>query len=117
MTGRHAQVVDRLRASVLEGPGTVDPVVRAAIEARAARAGGRPRGALDPGDEAAVPGDLRAFVDRVATRAWNIVDDDVAALRRAGRTEDEIFEVLAAAALGAGAGRLERGLAALRGEV
>lgn len=116
MTGRHTQLADRLRTSVLEGPGTVDPAVRAAIETRAARAGGRPPSAVEPGDDA-VPADLRSFVDRVATSAWTITDEDVTALRRAGRTEDEVFEVLVAAALGAGAARLERGLAALRGEV
>jgi alkylhydroperoxidase/carboxymuconolactone decarboxylase family protein YurZ len=40
----------------------------------------------------------------------------VAALRAAGYSEDAIFEIVASVAVGAGLGRLERGLAALRGE-
>jgi hypothetical protein len=114
MSERHVERVRRLRTAVLDGPGAVDPAVRAAVEARAARTGGRP--GADPAAAAAVPPGLRAFVDRVAERAWEVTDEDVAALRRAGREEDEIFEVAVAAALGAGAARLERGLAALRGE-
>jgi alkylhydroperoxidase family enzyme len=117
MNDRYGELVQRLRAAVLGAPGVVDPAVRAAIESRAARAGGRPAAAVDGADDAAVPADLRSFVDRVTERAFDVTDEDVAALRRAGRGEDEIFEVMVAAALGAGAARLERGLAALRGEV
>jgi hypothetical protein len=40
----------------------------------------------------------------------------VAALQGAGNSDDALFEVTVAAALGAAVGRLERGLAALRGE-
>src|SRR5205814_2910761 len=43
-------------------------------------------------------------------------DEDLAALQRAGTSDDALFEVTVSAALGAALGRLERGLAALRGE-
>jgi hypothetical protein len=113
MNDRYGELVRRLRAAVLGPAGVVDPSVRAAIEARAARLGGRPGAA----DQAAIPADMLPFVDLVAERAFDITDEDISALRRAGLGDDEIFEVTAAAALGAGAARLERGLAALRGDI
>jgi len=51
----------------------------------------------------------------VARHAYKVTDEDLAGLLRAGNTEDALFEVTVAAALGAALGRLERGLAALRG--
>jgi len=59
---------------------------------------------------------LAAYVDKVARHAYKVTDDDLAALQRAGHSDDALFEVTVAAALGAALGRLERGLAALRGE-
>ncbi len=59
---------------------------------------------------------LAAHVDTVARHAWRVAPEDVAALRAAGLSEDAIYEATVAAALGAGLLRLERGLAALRGE-
>jgi hypothetical protein len=41
----------------------------------------------------------------------------VASLRRAGYSEDAIFEITSSAALGAALGRLERGMAALQGGI
>jgi len=52
----------------------------------------------------------------VARHAYKLTDDDLAALQRAGSSEDAIFEITVSAALGAALGRLECGLAALRGE-
>ncbi|MFY9822560.1 MAG: hypothetical protein WAM82_14340, partial [Thermoanaerobaculia bacterium] len=62
---------------------------------------------------AQIPESLRGYVDSVALHAYRISDDDVAALRR-DWSEDEVFEVSVAAALGAGLARLERGLSILR---
>ena len=59
---------------------------------------------------------LGRYVDMVARHAYKLTDDDLAALQRAGSSEDAIFEITVSAALGAALGRLERGLAALRGE-
>lgn len=60
-----------------------------------------------------LPAELRPFVDTVAANAWRVTDADVDALKRAGHSEDAIFEVTAAAALGAAIMRLERGLIVL----
>lgn len=108
---RHAAAVAALRDAVLNGPGVTAPNLRAAVESRAAELSGRAGRAGE-----ALPDDIAAFIERIALHAWRVTDEDVAALRRAGWTEDAIFEITASAALGAGVGRLERGLAAMRGE-
>jgi hypothetical protein len=108
---RHRAWVERLRQAVLSGHGTTEAALRQAIEARAAAAGGRSGETVG-----AIPPDLVELVDKVIHRAWQVTDEDVAQLRRAGYSEDAIFELTLAAALGAGMGRLERGLAALAGE-
>ena len=110
MIGRYSEHVRRLREAVF-GSGRTEPALRRAIEARAAVLGGRAAAAGE------VPERLRAFVDTVAVNAYRVTPEDVEGLRRDGWSEDEIFEITASAALGAGLGRLERGMAALRGEV
>lgn len=121
---RHSDLIDRVRTALLRGEGVTSEALRAAVEARAAalggrrgseRLGGEEGGPVDSADE--LPEALRAFVDAAARHAYRITDEDVAALRRAGYGEDAIFELTASAAVGAGCGRLERGLAALRGEI
>lgn len=107
---RYLDLVERLRDSVLSGRGATKPGLRRAVEARSAELSGRP-GA--PGGD--IPPDLREHVDRIALHAYTITDEDVAALKAAGWSEDAIFEISIAAALGAGLARLERGLAALKG--
>jgi alkylhydroperoxidase family enzyme len=50
---------------------------------------------------------------RRARHAYKVVDADIDRLRDAGYTEDAIFELTLAAALGAAQARLEAGLAAM----
>jgi len=106
LSGRYAAFTQRLIDSVLGAPGDTSSEQRRAALARAARPGG-------PADGLAAP--LGRYVDTVARHAYKLTDDDLAALRRAGNSEDAIFEITVSAALGAALGRLERGLAALRG--
>jgi alkylhydroperoxidase family enzyme len=102
--------VKRIVDSVLGGAGTTEPALRRAVAACARAAAG------DPGEEdGTLPAELRGFVDRVARQAYRATDEDVAALAGAGYSEDQIFEVAVAAALGASLVRLESGLAAVRG--
>lgn len=112
MNDDYARLVHALRGAVLESQAHTDRSLRSAVEARAAALGGRPDGG--PGE---VPAPLQAYVDAVARCAWSVTDADVAGLRRAGYSEDEIFEITVSAALGAATGRLERAYAALRAEV
>jgi len=108
---RHGDLVEPLRQAVLVGNGTTDAALRQAVEAQAAVAGGRKGEAAG-----SIPPELTDFVDKVIRHAWQITDEDVEQLKRAGYSEDAIFELTIATALGAGMGRLERGLAALAGD-
>jgi hypothetical protein len=56
---------------------------------------------------------VRALVDKVARQAWTITDDDVETAKRAGASEDEIFELAVAAALGQATRQLDAALAVL----
>jgi hypothetical protein len=106
-SGRYAAFTQRLIDSVLGAPGDTSSELRRVALARAA-------GRVVRGED--VPPALASYIDTVARHAYKITDDDLAALQRAGNSEDAIFEITVAAALGAALGRLERGLAALRGE-
>jgi len=64
----------------------------------------------------AVPQALTRYVDTVALHAYKVTDADVAGLKDAGYSDDAIFEITVAASVGAAMHRLQRGMAALRGE-
>jgi len=115
LSGRYAALTRRLVDSVLLTSGHTSSELRRGIEAQAARIGGRPPAPGDAGD--GVPAPLSGYVDKVARHAYMVTDDDVAALQRVGNSDDVLFEVTVAAALGGALARLERGLAALRREV
>jgi hypothetical protein len=106
---RYANLAERLRGSVLEGKGETRPELRRAVAARAAELAGRPD--AEPAKE--IPENLREYVDAVSLHAHRLTGADVDALRRAGYSEEEIFEISVSVAVGAGLTRLERGLAAL----
>ncbi len=95
MDARHADAVAALRRAVLDGPGSLPPAERHAI------AQGEP------------PADLGELVEKVVRDPRRIGDADVSALLGAGRSQDELFETIVSAALGAGLHRLEAGLRAL----
>ena len=111
---RHMPLVRSLQDSVLTTPGETTEALRRAVEARSAELGGRP--AREGSTSAEVPEALRSYVDKVARHAYKVTDRDLDDLKRAGYSTDAIFEITVSAALGAGLSRLERGLAALRGE-
>ncbi|HZS39201.1 MAG TPA: hypothetical protein VFF06_20360 [Polyangia bacterium] len=99
MDDPHARLAKALRDAALDSPGELDPALR--------------RAAADCGN---LPQPLAAFVEKVRRHAYQITDDDVAALKAAGYSDDQIFEATVSAAVGASLFRLERGLAALAGE-
>ena len=103
--------LQRLADAVLTGPGETDLGLRKAIEARVAELAG----STGPQSDTEVPSELESYVDKVARHAYRVTDDDIEELRSADYSEDAIFEITLCAALGAGIGRLERGLAALKG--
>jgi alkylhydroperoxidase family enzyme len=108
-------LVRAVERAVLASPGATSEALRRAVAARSAALGGRP-GAPDAGAAADVPPALAPYVDTVARHAYRVTEEDLAALAAAGFSEDAVFEVTIAAAAGAGLARLERGLAALRGD-
>ena len=95
---RYQDLVDRTVAAVTRWPGRTSPVLRAALV----------EGALDQ-----APAELQPFLEKVSRHAYRVEDEDVEALKRAGHSEDAIFEVTAATALGAALLRLRCGMAAL----
>ena len=107
----HAAYARRLIEAVLTSPGDTEPSVRRAVAALSAQLGGRLTSNVDT-----VPPELFSFVKKVALHAYKTTDEDIETLLKAGYSEDAIFEITLSAALGAGMARLERGLAALKGD-
>jgi hypothetical protein len=99
----------RLEAAVLGPAGRSDVRLRRAVLERAASLAGRD--APPPSDE--LPETLSPVVEKIVRHAYRVTDEDIAAARAAGHGEDELFDVIVAAALGAGLVRRERGLAAI----
>jgi alkylhydroperoxidase family enzyme len=95
----HSDLVKKLEAAVLDGPGAADAKLR-----RAAASGGE------------VPQALRTYVQKVRHTAWQVTDEEVEKIRAAGYTEDQVFEITVATAVGAALHRLKAGLRALGGK-
>jgi alkylhydroperoxidase family enzyme len=98
MDDRFAKLRKTLEEAVLSGRGETEPTLRQ--NAAAGRS---------------MPDDLAALVNKIHHHPAHITDEEVAALRRT-YSDDQLFEIMAAAALGAARDRLEAGLRALRGE-
>jgi hypothetical protein len=91
-----AQLHRELVARVLEGNGKAVPELRRAAFENA--------GLGEP---------IRTLIDKVANHAYRITDEDVAAVRAAGLTEDQVFEIVICAAVGQASRQYTSGLAAL----
>ena len=59
------------------------------------------------------PEPARALLAKVTQHAYRVTDEDIAAARAAGLTEDQIFELVVTAAVGQANRQLESALAAL----
>ena len=44
---------------------------------------------------------VRTLIEKVADRSYTVTDEDIAAVRASGLTEDQIFELIVCAAIGA----------------
>ena len=82
------------RHAVVEGPGSTDSALRRQV------ASGQP------------PPELTTLVRKIFDHAYRLTDDDVNALR-AHYGEEQLFELMVAAAIGASEYRLKAALAAL----
>ena len=97
MTDPHASLRERVIESVLQSPGESDPAIR--------------RGAAEG---TGVPSDLQPLVDKIHRHAYKVTDEDIARAQ-AKYGDDQMFEIVVSAALGASRERLLAGLKALEG--
>ena len=72
----------------------------------------RLRDAAQPDRKA--PPELESYLERVRLHAYQVTDEEVEALKRAGYSEDELFEHTVSAAVAAGLERLDAALAVLQ---
>lgn len=95
----YAEQVNDLEARVLRGDGTLDREIRMAAF-----------------QGTQVPEALGAYVDKVRRHAYKVIDRDVEDMRAAGYSDDQLFELTIATALGEARRKLDAGLKALRAE-
>ena len=95
---RHGTLLAALREAVLNAPAHTDPGLRSA----AARGG-------------ALAEPMGSYVEKVRDHSYRITDRDIDTLSASGLSEDEIFEITVAAAVGAALRGLDAGMRALRG--
>ena len=91
----HASLRDRVVQNVLRGAGESDPAIRRAAA-----------------DGSAAPPELQPLIDKIHRHAYKVTDDDLARLR-AKYPDDQLFEIIVSAALGASLTRLRAGLQVL----
>jgi hypothetical protein len=84
-----------LEDGVLRGPGEADSRIREAVAG-----------------DGEIPAELVAVVDKIERHPYGVTEEDIAALK-SKYSEDEIFEIVVSAALGASRRRLQAGLRAL----
>lgn len=101
--------IHKVVSTLLNGPAVCSTTLRHSVEAHAAGLSGGER------EKQEIPAELLPYVNKVALHAYKITDRDIHQLKEAGYSEDEIFEITLCAGLGAGLGRMERGLLALKG--
>jgi hypothetical protein len=82
-----------LVARILEGHGTAPNSQRQAAYANAG-----------------LSGPLGTLIDKVARCAWKVTDEDIAAVKTSGASEDQIFELVVCSAVGAATRQYEGAL-------
>ena len=95
ITDPHANLRDHVLKSVLAGPGETDPAIRNAVA-----------------DGENVAAELHALVDKIHRHAYKVTDEDIKRLQ-AKYGDDQMFEIVVSAALGASRNRLLAGMKAL----
>ncbi len=96
MPAKQRELREVVSRHVVETPATTSPAVRAAAAANQG-----------------LEGDRAAFVAKVTKWAYKVTDEDVAAVKAAGASDDEIFELTVCAAIGEANRQLAGALAAL----
>jgi alkylhydroperoxidase family enzyme len=91
----HASLRDRILSRVFQGAGETESAIRMAAA-----------------DGTGVPADLESLVEKIHRHAYMVTDEDVARVQ-AKYGDDQMFEIVVSAALGASRNRLLVGLEAL----
>ena len=60
---------------------------------------------------------IRTLVDKVARHAYGVTDEDIAAARKSGLSEDQVFEMVVCAAIGEATRQYDTALAALEAAI
>jgi hypothetical protein len=94
-------LVEKVIASLLESAGATELSLRRAVFERVRTGNG------------GMPQDLTVLVGKIAERPWTVTDSDILQARDAGYSEDQIYELVLAAAAGGGVRRLDAGLRAM----
>jgi len=81
---------------ILEGDGMASPAQR--------------RAAFENGE---LPEPVRTLIDKVTMRAYTVTDEDIAAVKASGLSEDQIFELAVCAAIGQATRQYDTAFAAL----
>lgn len=95
MKDPHATLRDQVLRQVLDGTGETDKALRQAAA-----------------DRRSVPPELQQLIDKIHDHAYKVTDEDLAQLQQK-YNDDQLFEIIVSAALGASRQRLLAGLAAL----
>jgi hypothetical protein len=118
MQDRHRDVIRALRDAALDTRGDSDPSTRRAVFDRAVELSGgdihQPGTGREPTPSEGLPDALDELIDKESRHAFKVVDRDLDRLRASGLSQDAVFELIVAAAVGAGVGRFDRALDALR---
>ncbi len=94
--------IRRVLDAVFGPTGQASQSLRKAVGERAAAHCGPTPGA------SALPEPLAAYVDKISLTPYKVVDRDIESLKASGLSEDEIYELTVATALGSARGRFER---------
>ena len=95
LTDPHAAARDAVLRAVLDGPGETDPSLRHAAA-----------------EGVGVPEDLKTLVEKIHRHPYKVTDEEIEALQpKYG--DDQLFELIVSAAVGASRQRLMAGLKAL----
>ncbi len=110
MPNKHQEFLSQLDSAVFNSKGVTEQRLRTAVKSAVFPAVSQPHG-----DDTTIPPALRPYLDKVGRHAYKVTDRDIEALKAQGYSEEAIFELTVSAAVGAGLGRLKRGLNALNG--
>lgn len=94
-------ILQDLLAEVLDDPGALDPSTRKAAATN---------GAQVDGEKGKV---IQALAAKIHGGAYRVTEEDIAAARKAGLSEDEVFELVVSSAVGAAKTRFDAAMSAL----